>query len=250
MLANLRVLLLRYTPEPEKMIASAAKLCYSASGIADLVGKQTDEKAKEFVDKLVSMGHESPIEHVVYTFGIEGISRACTHQLVRHRIASYSQQSQRYVSEQSQKHGGVFDYIIPPSFKQAGREEWFKEKMQEIQKYYDKAEEILKKAGYIGEAAHQDARFLLPNAAETKIIVTMNARELFHFFRKRACNRAQWEIRDMAKGMYKLVLPTAPSLFKYAGPDCVTDACHEGKMSCGLAEKVRKEFGNITVGVK
>jgi len=196
------------------------------------------------------MGHESPIEHVVYTFGIEGISRACTHQLVRHRIASYSQQSQRYVSEQSQKHGGVFDYIIPPSFKQAGREEWFKEKMQEIQKYYDKAEEILKKAGYIGEAAHQDARFLLPNAAETKIIVTMNARELFHFFRKRACNRAQWEIRDMAKGMYKLVLPTAPSLFKYAGPDCVTDACHEGKMSCGLAEKVRKEFGNITVGVK
>ena len=250
MLANLRVLLLRYTPEPEKMIASAAKLCYSASGIADLVGKQTDEKAKEFVDKLVSMGHESPIEHVVYTFGIEGISRACTHQLVRHRIASNSQQSQRYVSEQSQKHGGVFDYIIPPSFKQAGREEWFKEKMQEIQKYYDKAEEILKKAGYIGEAAHQDARFLLPNAAETKIIVTMNARELFHFFRKRACNRAQWEIRDMAKGMYKLVLPTAPSLFKYAGPDCVTDACHEGKMSCGLAEKVRKEFGNITVGVK
>ncbi len=241
----LNVRLIRYTPEPERIISAAAKLCYSSSSITQLLEKQDDYKSKEFVDKLVSMGHESPLEHAVYTFGVEGVSRACTHQLVRHRLASYSQQSQRYVSEESTSNGKEFDYIVPPLFKKVGRANWFKERMRVIQQWYNEAEEFFRNEGHTGETANQDARFLLPNATETKIIVTMNARELLHFFKKRCCNRAQWEIRNLAREMYRLAYPTAPSLFKHSGPDCVTDICHEGKMSCGLAKEVREEFERI-----
>lgn len=236
---KLKVRLLKYTPEPAKTVAAAAKLCYSPSNIEDLIKKQTDKEAERFVGKLVSMGHESPLEHAIYTFGIEGISRACTHQLVRHRIASYSQQSQRYV------HMEDFKFIIPPSIKKAGKEQWFIEKMKQIQDWYSELETSLEEEGYKGEDIHQDARYLLPNAAETKIIVTMNARELLYFFKKRTCNRAQWEIRNMAKEMYKLVIPTAPSIFKHAGPDCVTGVCHEGKMSCSKSDEVKAEFNGI-----
>ena len=149
---------------------------------------------------LASIGHLSPIEHVSFTFGIEGISRACSHQLVRHRVASYSQQSQRYVKEEQ------FDYVIPPSIKQdpalVGE---FEKCMAEAQENYTKVLKRLEELGYKGEAGQQDARYLLPNAAETKIVVTMNARELLHFFRVRCCNRAQWEIREMADRMLALV---------------------------------------------
>lgn len=244
--SKLNVVLITHTSEPEILVTIAAKLCYSASTIKEILEQQDTEKAHKFIDKLVSMGHESPLEHAVYTFGIEGISRACSHQLVRHRIASYSQQSQRYVSEHSSKHGGVFDYIIPKLFRRVGKGQWFKEKMEIIQQWYDEAEEFFNEHGYKGERANEDARYLLPNAAETKIILTMNARSLINFFRKRTCNRAQGEIINMAKEMYKLVYPTAPSIFKYAGPDCVVKkACYEGKMSCSLAAKVREEFENI-----
>lgn len=250
---KLNVMLLRHTANPEKLIASAAKLCYSASNFNDLietVEKQGEEKAREFIDKLVAMEHESPLEHVVYTFGIEGISRVLSHQFVRHRLASYSQQSQRYVSEHSKKNDGVFDYIIPPLFKKVEKEEWFKEKMRIIQSWYDESIDFFRDAGYVGEKANEDARYVLPNAAETKIIVTRNARELMNFFKRRTCNRAQGEIVNLAKEMYKLVYPTAPTVFKYAGPNCVTDVCHEGKMSCGLADKVKEEFEKIKESAK
>ncbi len=218
MIKRLHVELLRYTPDPKQIIAGAAKLCYSASDINDLMQKQTREKARDFVNKLMEMGHRSPIEHVSYTFGIEGVSRVLTHQLVRHRIASYSQQSQRYVGEQSEKNqNGCFDFVIPQSIEQIGGLEEWENDMRVIQRMYDKWSKKLEvELQLVGESNNQDARYVLPGATETKIITSMNARELLHFFHVRTCNRAQWEIRDMAKEMYGLVLPTAPSLFGYA----------------------------------
>lgn len=235
--STLKVVLLRHTPEPEEAVALAAKLCYSAAEIEDLQVKIETKDQKRFVEKLVKIGHMSPIEHVSFTFGIEGISRACSHQLVRHRVASYSQQSQRYV-----KAGGEegFGYIIPPSVVEAGKKEWFVEKMEHVQMWYD---ELVEALGDKGEKSNEDARFLLPNAAETKIMVTMNARELLHFFRQRCCNRAQWEIRKMAEEMLKLAKETAPTIFKTAGPGCISGPCTEGEMTCGKIKEVRKKYG-------
>jgi thymidylate synthase (FAD) len=234
----LNVVLLRHTPGPEEVVAMAAKLCYSPSGVEELKEKIEAKDQAAFVEKLAAIGHLSPIEHVSFSFGIEGISRACSHQLVRHRVASYSQQSQRYVREEQ------FDYVIPPSIRQdlaLTRE--FEKFMAEAQENYTKVLKRLEELGYKGEAGQQDARYLLPNAAETKIVVTMNARELLHFFRVRCCNRAQWEIREMAERMLAHVKRVAPTIFAKSGPGCLYAPCPEGKMTCGKIEEVRKKFG-------
>jgi thymidylate synthase (FAD) len=237
--ARLKVLLLRHTPEPEATVAMAAKLCYSPSDIEKLRDNISKKDQRAFVKKLVEMGHMSPVEHPDFTFAIEGISRACSHQLVRHRLASYSQQSQRYVSEEA-----GFDYIIPPSIKQdPALKKEFKRHMAVAQEAYNNLVSSLNRAGIKGEAANQDARFALPNAAETKIIVTMNARELLHFFRQRCCNRAQWEIRAMADRMLKLAKKAAPVIFETAGPGCLSGPCPEGKFTCGKIKEVRKKYG-------
>lgn len=237
--AKLKVILLRHTPNPEETVAMAAKLCYSPADIASLKDKIEKKDQKSFVEKLVKMGHMTPIEHSSFTFAIEGISRACSHQLVRHRLASYSQQSQRYVSEES-----GFDYIIPPSIKAAKElKRTFVLFMEEAQKAYNQMVKQLNQQGISGEAANQDARFLLPNAAETKIMVSMNARELLHFFHQRCCNRAQWEIRAMAEEMLKLVKRTAPTIFQKAGPGCLHAPCPEGDYTCGKIKEVRKKYG-------
>ncbi len=236
--AALNVVLLRHTPEPEEVVAMAAKLCYSPAGVDELKQKIEAKDQAAFVEKLASIGHLSPIEHVSFSFGIEGISRACSHQLVRHRVASYSQQSQRYVKEEQ------FDYVIPPSVKQdPALVKEFERCMDEAQANYTKVLKRLEELGLKGEAGQQDARYLLPNAAETKIVVTMNARELLHFFRVRTCNRAQWEIRIMAEKMLDLVKKVAPTIFARSGPGCLYTACPEGKMTCGKIEEVRKKYG-------
>ncbi len=238
--ATLNVVLLRHTPEPEEVVAMAAKLCYSQSGVEELKEKIEAKDQAAFVEKLASIGHLSPIEHVSFSFGIEGISRACSHQLVRHRVASYSQQSQRYVKEEQ------FDYIIPPSIKQdPALVKEFDQCMADAQENYTKVLKRLEELGYKGEAGQQDARYLLPNAAETKIVVTMNARELLHFFRVRTCNRAQWEIREMAERMLAQVKAAAPTIFAKSGPACLYAPCPEGKMTCGKIEEVRKKFGVV-----
>jgi thymidylate synthase (FAD) len=236
--AALNVVLLRHTPEPEEVVAMAAKLCYSPSGVDELKQKIEARDQAAFVEKLAAIGHLSPIEHVSFSFGIEGISRACSHQLVRHRVASYSQQSQRYVKAER------FDYVIPPSIKQdAALTREFERCMDEAQANYTKVLKRLEDLGLKGETGQQDARYLLPNAAETKIVVTMNARELLHFFRVRTCNRAQWEIRIMAEKMLALVKKVAPTIFARSGPGCLNAACPEGKMSCGKIDEVRKKYG-------
>ena len=216
----MKVTLITHTPEPEKVIASAAKLCYSSSDIETLMNGLTTEKIESFIKKLSDLGHQSPLEHCTFTFGIEGVSRALSHQLVRHRIASYSQKSQRYVKE------GQFEYIIPPSItKNMVDVTVFKHFMEYCQQTYD----------YFIENGipAEDARFVLPNACETKLIMTMNIRSLLHFFDERCCNRAQWEIRQMADTMLDICKEIAPNIFAKAGASCVRGKCKEGKMCCG-----------------
>lgn len=244
----MKVTLLNYTPHPEATIAAAAKLCYSNKSIHDLTLKASDDDAAEFIDRLMSLGHESPIEHVSFTFGIEGISRSCSHQLVRHRIASYSQKSQRYVNE------AQFEYVTPEAIEEDPMTEAvYDETMLFIQERYDAIREVLisryVKTGMdkkdAEKKANEDARFVLPNACCTSIIVTMNVRSLFNFFKHRCCNRAQWEIREMADEMYKLCYTVAPNIFKYAGPGCVSGRCTEGKMSCGKTAEMIKHFKDL-----
>jgi len=228
--AKLNVELINYTGEGELTAALAAKLCYSGADIGDLRDKVSSEEQKNFIEKIVSIGHHSVLEHVSFTFGIEGVSRALTHQLVRHRVASYSQKSQRYV-----KHGEDFQYVVPESVK--GFEEKYHSLMQEIGEVYDE----MVKAGVPAE----DARYVLPNACETKIVVTMNARELIHFFNVRCCERAQWEIRYMSDEMLKLAYKVAPSIFQDCGPGCVKGACPEGKFTCGHPKEIREKYKNF-----
>jgi len=231
-----KIELLCSTASPEQIIALAAKLCYSSADIAELKKGVSQSDISKYVKTLISMGHLSPIEHASFTFGIEGVSRALLAQITRHRIASFSVQSQRYVRAGK---SDMFHYIVPPSIEALGAEavNRFTLQMEQMQRWYN---EWLEQLGDKGEESNQDARFVLPNACETKMVVTMNARELMHFFTLRCCNRAQWEIRFVAWEMYKLAYQEAPYLFEEAGPACVRGACAEGKKSCGQAQAVRE----------
>ena len=240
--SKLKVVLISHTPDPEQTVAAAARLCYRSGGVDTLKDDKLEGQTKSFLAKLMDMGHMSPIEHASFTFAIEGISRACSHQLVRHRLASYSQQSQRYVGKTSE-----FHYIIPPSISDDPElRTRFEAFMKEAQKMYNYLATQLEEKGLKGESVREDARFVLPNAAETKIMVTMNARELLHFFRQRCCNRAQWEIRGMATEMLKLVKNAAPALFRIAGPGCMNGPCPEGAYSCGKIKEVKKYFRSLS----
>lgn len=242
-----KVKLVQYTPEPEKLIAAAAKLCYSQAGVEDILENLDQNNTEKFLNMLMTYGHESPIEHISFTFAVEGVSRSLTHQLVRHRIASYSQQSQRYVRLNQ------FEYVIPPEIeKDEDIKNIFIEAMINNQKTYDALCDKLKKR-YLDEGldriaaekkAIEDARYVFPNACETKIIFTMNARSLMNFFRHRCCNRAQWEIRMLAEKMLDEVKKIAPSIFKFSGPACLKSSCPEGKMTCGKIIEVREKYLN------
>lgn len=298
----IKVKVLAHTPNPENVVATSARLCYSDLGIDDLFNKYTDEQNQKMIQNLMSLGHESPIEHVSFTFGIEGVSRSLSHQLVRHRIASYSQQSQRYVKENQ------FEYIIPHSIKANNfAKNLYEEKMADTQEQYNILKNILmienlyknhyqdfkhaihlnkeyfgvldiglesairdayytmiapknigdidnsnyeiiyksippKILSKIEKEAIEDARYIFPNAIETKLVFTMNIRSLLNFFRLRCCNRAQWEIRELADKMLIECKNIAPNLFKYGGATCMFGKCPEGKMTCGKPRKV-SEYG-------
>ena len=261
-----KVTLLNYTPNPEQTVAMAAKLCYSPSGIEDIRDGLTEEKTAAFIDMLSDLGHASPIEHASFTFGIEGISRACSHQLVRHRIASYSQQSQRYVD------GTKFDFVTPPEIKNNERAYNAYKKVIDLQSdAYREIRDALVTGYILGECpelegsdeeiaeqykaehkaqynayvkkANEDARFVLPNACTTKIVCTFNTRSLENFFAHRCCNRAQWEIREVAEQMLLECLKVAPHLFSKCGPACLFGPCPEGRMSCGKAKEMREKYG-------
>lgn len=252
----MKVKLLAHTPEPEKLIAAAAKNCYSASDVDSVLEGLTPEKTQSFLGMLTEIGHESPIEHVSFTFAAEGVSRSLLAQITRHRMASYSVQSQRYVREKG------FEYVIPPEIDKipAAREQFIKA-MEDDQRTYEALTQALME-GYLEDLLRQgvsekqarsqaekhaieDARYVLPNACTTRIIMTANARSLKNFFRLRCCNRAQWEIRALAEQMYRLVYAVAPTLFANCGPSCVDGVCGEGKMSCGQAKEVRTHYKRL-----
>lgn len=278
---KLNVVILSHTPEFEQNIVRGARLCYSSATIEELRDKVTPEDAERFLNMILEIGHGSILEHSSITFGIEGVSRSLTHQLVRHRVgSSYSQKSQRYVSE------GQFEYIIPkPIAKYEHLKAQFIESMERLQEDYNtftlgllmeqikehiasgyenekvsaalaasaKSEEIIqllketdkKLYSKFEKTAIENARYVLPNACETKIQVTMNVRALFNFFKERLCDRAQEEIRDMAFEMWKACMEISPIIFKYAAPTCVHGKCKEGKMSCGKMLYYKQKHGEI-----
>ncbi len=249
----MKVELLTYTPNADKLVAAAAKLCYAKSDIDSLMDKLTPEKVADFLKLLGDLGHESPVEHASFTFGVEGVSRTLLAQLTRHRIASYSVQSQRYVEKSG------FAYITPPEIAAIPEAKAvFEEEMRRDAEAYDRLRAILKahhKERLLaegkseteadtaaGKLANEDARFVLPNACDTRIIMTMNTRSLYNFFALRCCNRAQWEIRQLATEMLRLVKEAAPLLFAAAGPACLSGPCPEGRMCCGKTQEVREKF--------
>lgn len=249
-----KVYLLAHTPEPERVVASAAKLCYSRTGVATLLEGLTPEKSAEFLEMLSDLGHSSPVEHASFTFGIEGVSRSFLAQITRHRIASFSVQSQRYVEYDDPS------YVVPPEIAVCPEAlAVYEQALQSCTDAYRRITELLnrKYAGAEGGEADkarqralrkksiEDARFILPNACETKMVVTMNARELMHFFTLRCCSRAQWEIRAVANEMLRQASAAAPALFCSAGPACVRGACSEGKMSCGRAAEMREFYKEL-----
>ena len=252
----LKVELIAHTPEPEKVVAAAAKLCYSDAHIDTLLEGLTPEKTTNFLKMLSDLGHASPTEHASFTFGIEGVSRTLLAQITRHRIASFSVQSQRYVRLED------FRYVIPPEIEciPEAKAQFIRSMNDDAQKYLEMvhtledahtarlmAQGMPEKAARAkaSKQANEDARFVLPNACETKMVMTMNCRSLQNFFNLRCCNRAQWEIRAVADEMLRLVLPLAPHVFAYAGPRCLTGACPEAHMCCGKQAEVRQKYEQL-----
>lgn len=239
----MKVSLIAHTPNPEKVVAAAAKMCYASADVDTIMDNLTEEGIQKFINMLVELGHESPFEHATFTFAIEGVSRALLAQITRHRMASFSVQSQRYVAEDN------FDYLLPRAVMDDSQvSEIFHKSMQEAQNSYNEIVSILKekyynlflKGGFSEKEAKnkaqkkaiENARYVLPNACDTKMVVTFNARSLMNFFKLRCCNRAQEEIRCLAYQMLFLVKEVAPNLFKNAGAPCKSGKCPEGNMSC------------------
>lgn len=217
---GIQVHLIAHTPYPDRTVAAAAKLCYSSSSVADIMDNIEPEHMRHFISHLLRSGHMSPFEHASFTFGIDGISRVCSHQLVRHRMASYSQQSQRYVSMDKPQ------FVTPVTLTED------KDLQKSFQDHCVAAHELYLHLVESG-IPKEDARYLLPHGWRTRITVSMNARELHHFFRLRLCRRAQWEIQDLARRMLLAIKDVAPILFASAGPDCVVKGKCEEMRSCG-----------------
>ena len=232
--SEMKAVLIRHTLSPEEVVALGARLCYSKARVDDLLDKVEAKDQTEFVHKIMSMGHDSVLEHASFTFGIEGVSRTLLAQITRHRVASFSVQSQRYVSYEK-----GFGYIVPPKIEALGADAVaeFERQMDTMHQWYVQWQEKLG----TGEGGNEDARFVLPGACETRMMVTMNVRELRHFFSLRMCSRAQWEIRALANEMHRLCMEVAPALFENAGPACLRGACPEGEKTCGKMLQIRQE---------
>jgi len=232
--SEMKVEMIRHTLSPEEVVALGARLCYSKARVDDLLEKVSQRDQTDFVHKIMDMGHDSVLEHASFTFAIEGVSRTLLAQITRHRVASFSVQSQRYVSYEK-----GFGYIVPPKIEALGEEAVaeFERQMDTMHQWYTQWQEKLG----AGEGGNEDARFVLPGACETRMMVTMNVRELRHFFSLRMCSRAQWEIRALATEMHRLCMEVAPALFENAGPGCLRGACPEGEKTCGKMLQIRQE---------
>ncbi len=217
----MNVILLAYTPHPDELVAAAARICYRDVAASDLLQSEGENLSRKLIADLFRSGHTSTFEHVSFTFGIDGLSRVASHQLVRHRLASFSQQSQRYVKMTPDTE----NVVVPPSI-QAVPEALrvFQESIRHSQETYIKLVDM--------GIPKEDARFILPHGHSTRMVLTMNARELHHFFGLRLCRRAQWEIHELARKMLTLCREKAPVLFDKAGPKCIFGRCDEAH-SCG-----------------
>ena len=252
-MSKIKLTLLSNTENPVETIAMAGKLCYSRSNISDILEKMTSEQTEAFVNRLVSYGHESPLEHVSFTFAVEGISRACSHQIVRHRIASYSQQSQRYVNLKE-----TFDYVTPnilfdmdKYYSDMGYVQDFADDMETIYdmyvKWQNRIEAFVKEANYPTNGmtpekiANENARAVLPNACETKLIFTFNLRTVIHFIKHRKCRRAQEEIRELAILMEQILIEKYPIFKNILGAPCQLGKCPEGSMTCKMPYEKNKK---------
>ena len=217
----MNVILLAHTPEPDAVVAAAARICYRDVSAADLLKGEEENLSRKLIADLFKSGHVSTFEHVSFTFGIDGLSRVASHQLVRHRVASFSQQSQRYVKMNYDPEA----VIIPPSIQNNP------EALKIFNDAVKQSQEAYKNLIDLG-IAKEDARFILPHGHSTRLVLTMNARELHHFFSLRLCRRAQWEIHELARKMLILCREKAPVLFEKAGPSCIFGKCSEAR-SCG-----------------
>jgi len=196
----MEVKIIAHTPEPDRVCAAAARLTHSNLAGEKLVEQMNDEEISRLLTSVMKLGHTSVIEHASFTFSIEGISRACSHQLVRHRIASYSQQSQRYVKPSE-------SFVVPLKIEEKEEaKRIFGEALQNCSETYQRLIEL--------GIPKEDARYIMPNATKTNIIVTMNARSLINFFSLRLEKDAQWEIRALAKKMLEEVNAIAPAIFR------------------------------------
>ena len=216
---HLSVMEIAHTDRPLETIYKAARQCYARGSVVDMEPVSYDKMAG-LVRRCISSGHMSVLEHVSFTFAISGVSRALSHQLVRHRIASYSQQSQRFVKS------GEIEYVCPPSLKDetSAEREFFIEGMKTVEHAY----RIL-----LDSVPAEDARFILPNATATNIVMTMNCRELLHFIEERCCPKSQWEIYGLAWKIRDCLDVIFPEVFETAGPKCWRMGyCPEGK-GCG-----------------
>ena len=220
----MNVTLIRHTLTPEELVALGARLCYSKTDLLGLQQKVAKSDQEGFCRKVIGMGHESVLEHASFTFGVEGVSRVLLAQQTRHRLASFSVQSQRYVC-----YDDGMDYVLPPSILDLGADavQEYDQQMKTMHRWYREW------CAKLGNDMQEDARFVLPGACTTRLMVTMNVRELRHFFELRMCRRAQWEIRELAKEMHRICMEVAPVLFETSGPGCVRGACPEGEKSCG-----------------
>ncbi|MEA2089474.1 MAG: FAD-dependent thymidylate synthase [Thermoproteota archaeon] len=232
----MRVKLLRYTRDPEVLCATAALTSSKQKGASEFLEKTDLGKARKILRRVLGYGHFSVIEHASFTFSLEGVSRVLTHQLVRHRLASYTQQSQRYVKYDTLEH-----YVTPKSIiENTEAKKIYEQCLKHISEAYQKLLTF--------KVPKEDARFVLPNAAKTNITVTMNGRELRHFFNLRCCVRAQWEIREVAVEMLRQVKRVAPAIFENAGPYCVEFGyCPEGKLkpkTCNI-EEIKEKFRKL-----
>ncbi len=210
---------LAHTPDPLRLLYTAARTCYSPGRPSELWAEDASRaRMEKLVRQIVGSGHHSILEHVSFTFAVEGISRSASHQLVRHRLASYSQQSQRYVK-------GPFDYVVPASWQRAGIAGRFREMMAEIDRLYQEA--------LATGIPAEDARFILPQAGETNLTMTMNLRELIHTVGLRTCERAQWEIRALFEEVAAAVQSIDPFLGSFLVTKCERLGYCDEHESCG-----------------
>ena len=217
----MRVSLIRYTPEPELTIAAAARLCYSQIGVTEILDRLSEAQMRRLLQQLISSGHHSVLEHASFTFGVDGLSRASSHQLVRHRLASFSQQSQRYVSLDSP------EYVTPPSIAEDP------DLKREFELSVESAFAQYRRLIQMG-VPKEDARYVLPNAITTRLVMTMNARELMHVCSVRLCLRAQWEIRGLFEQIREEVRKVAPVIGDALQIKCITSGFCDERESCGI----------------